>query len=328
VFSVREDILYLRALQERIEVTHKAVILGGGFIGIEFADELKKAGVEDVTVVECAEHCLGLAYDQEFCTAMEEHLRQRGVRLETGRRLVAVEGNGVVEGVTLDDGTLIPADLVLVGIGASPNTDLASVAGLKLGPTGAIAVDRTLRTSAPDIFAAGDCAEKTSYFGGEPSSLKLASIACGEGRVAGANLFQSRRQIPGTLGAWCTAVGELALGTAGLTETAARAKGIDVVAVSSQGINRHPAGMPGAGKLEVKMVFDRRTGRVLGGQVMGDHATGEIANVIAACIQGGMSAEDLSLFQLGTHPALTASPLVYALNNLAEMALVEMERPR
>ncbi len=328
VFAIVKDIPFLERLQQHLAQARNVVVIGGGFIGIEFADEMKKAGANSVTVVECARHCLSLSYDAEFCQRMESHLESRGVTVRTGRRVLEVLGDPKVRSVRLDDGSELPADLVVVGIGAAANVDLARVAGLALGPTGGILVDRTMKTSDPQVFAAGDCAEKTSFLGGQPSALRLASIACSEGRVAGANLFVTRREQAGTVGAWCTAVGDLALGTAGLTEDAAVRRGFDVATASVEGVTRHPGGMPGAGPQKVKMVFDRRTGRVLGGQVMGDAVTGEVTNVIAACIQGGMTAEDLAVFQIATHPALTASPLVYALNNVAEQALCGMAAAR
>jgi len=154
--------------------------------------------------------------------------------------------------------------------------------------------------------------------------LKLASIATLEARIAGANLFGIKRETPGTVGVWSTAVGDVAIGTAGLTETMAKRRGYDVVAVSMEGPNRHPGVMPGAAKTKVKLVFEANSGVILGGQVQGDSTAGEISNIISACIQKRMSAEDIATFQIGTQPALTASPIAYPLVNLAEMAIGEI----
>jgi len=181
-----------------------------------------------------------------------------------------------------------------------------------------------MRTSDESIFACGDCAEKTSFFGGRPSPLKLASIATFEARIAGANLFGIRRENVGTVGVWSTALGGTALATAGLTETMARERGYDVVAATVEGPNRHPGGMPGAANTRVKLVFERHSGVILGGQVMGDAAAGEIINAVSACVQKKMTAEDIAMFQVGTHPALTASPIAYHVVNAAEMAIQQM----
>jgi pyruvate/2-oxoglutarate dehydrogenase complex dihydrolipoamide dehydrogenase (E3) component len=206
------------------------------------------------------------------------------------------------------------------------DVDLAKKAGLRLGLTGGIAVDRTMKTSDDNIYACGDCAEKISFFGGRPSPLKLASIATLEARIVGANLFGIKRENVGTVGVWSTAVEDHALATAGLTECMASARGYDLVAVTIAGPNRHPGTMPGAVTTKVKLVFERNSGVILGGQVMGDATAGEIINAISACVQNRMTAEDIAMFQTGTHPALTASPIAYHMVNAAEMAIGQMRR--
>jgi NADH oxidase (H2O2-forming) len=326
VFPIFKDVSYLEALQKRLQTATQVVVIGGGFIGIEFADEIQKIGKKTVTVLEIAPHCLSLAYDEDFCVEMESVLKARGVHIRTGVRVAEIRGDGRVQSVRLADGTVIPSEVVILGVGAVPNVELAEAAGLKLGPTGAIAVDRAMETSDAHVFACGDCAEKISFFKGRPSSLRLASIATLEARIAGANAYGIRREHDGIIGVWATAVGNLALGTAGLTETAARQNGYDVVAVVAEGPNRHPGGMPGGVMTKLKLVFERRTGELLGGQVQGNGAAGEMINIVSACIQKRMTAEDIALFQLGTHPALTASPVVYHLVNAAEMAIARMGR--
>ena len=324
VYAVVKDVEYLSGLQKRLETVKDVVIIGGGFIGIEFADEINKSGDKSVTVVEIAPHCLGLAYDEELCVEMEDVLKSRGISICTSAKVDRIEGNGKVEKVLLSSGDELKAELVILGIGAVANVDLAQKAGLRLGLTGGIAVDRTMQTSDENIYACGDCAEKISFFGGRPSPLKLASIATLEARIAGANLFGVRRENVGTVGVWSTAVDNHALATAGLTEKMARDRGYDVVAVTIQGPNRHPGTMPGAVPTKVKLVFECNTGVILGGQVMGDSTAGEIINAISACVQNRMTAENMAMFQTGTHPALTASPIAYHMVNAAEMAMKQM----
>ena len=326
VYSIVKDVEYLSGLQQQLEVTKNVVVIGGGFIGIEFADEINKAGDKQVTVVEIAPRCLSLAYDEEFCAEMEKVVTSRGVHIRTSARVERIDGEEKVERVALSDGTEIEADVVILGVGAVANVDLAKKAGLRIGLTGSVAVDRTMQTSDEVIFACGDCAEKISFFGGRPSPLKLASIATFEARIVGANLFGIRRENVGTVGVWSTAVGEVALATAGLTETMAREHGYDVIATTIQGPNRHPGAMPGAANTKAKLVFERHSGVLLGGQVMGDAAAGEIINAISACVQSRMTAEDIATFQVGTHPALTASPIAYHMVNAAEMAIKQMHK--
>jgi len=324
VYAIVKDVEFLSNLQQRLETVEDVVVIGGGFIGIEFADEINKAGDKNITIVEMLPHCLALAYDEELCIEMEKVLESRGINIRTSSKVKKIGGDGKVEKVVLSDGAEIKADVVILGIGAVPNVDLAKKAGLRIGLTGSIAVDRMMQTSDAHIYACGDCAEKISFFGGRPSPLKLASIATVEARIAGANLFGIRRENIGTVGVWSTAVGNHALATAGLTEEMAEKRGYDAVAVTIQGPNRHPGLMPGAVNTRLKLVFERNSGVILGGQVMGGPAAGEVINAISACVQNRMTAEDMAMFQTGTHPALTASPIAYHMVNAAEMAIKQM----
>jgi len=326
VFPILKDIEHLLRLQRRLQSANDVVIIGGGFIGVEFADEIRKMGDKNVTIVEVLPHCLGLAYDDEFCTEMEEVLRSRGIKVCTDVKVEAIQGGDTVKSVVLSDGTEIGADVVIIAVGAAASADLAKNAGLRMVSSGAIAVDRTMMTSDKHIFACGDCAEKLSFFGGGPSPLKLASIATLEARIAGANLFELTRENIGTVGVWSTAVGDFALGAAGLTPIMASQRGYRVVSASVEGPNRHPGGMPGGAKTKVKLLFEANSAVLLGGQVRGNSTSGELVNVIGACIQKRMTADDLATFQMGTHPALTASPIAYPLLNAAEIAIGQIRR--
>jgi NADH oxidase (H2O2-forming) len=326
VFAIAKDVEYLSRLQQWLETAKDVVVIGGGFIGIELGDEINKLGNKNVTVVEILPHCLVLAYDEEFCVEMEKVLESRGVNVRTSAKVAKVSGDERVGKVILSDGTEIKADTVILGVGVVANVDLPREAGLRIGLTGSVAVDRTMKTSDDNIYACGDCAEKISFFGGRPSPLKLASIAALEARIAGANLFGIRRENVGTVGVWSTAVGNVALATAGLTEAMAKERGYDAVAVTIEGANRHPGVMPGAANTKVKLVFECNSGVLLGGQVMGDTTVGEIINAVSACVQSRMTAEQIAMFQIGTHPALTASPIAYHVVNAAEMAIGQMRK--
>ena len=153
----------------------------------------------------------------------------------------------------------------------------------------------------------------------------LASIATGEARVAGANLYGTCYSNPGAVGVFCTVVGERAFGCAGLGEAAAMREGFNVVIGESAGPDRHPASMPGASNVKLKLVFCKQKGLLLGGSASGGSSIGELMNVIGACIQHSVTAYDMALFQMGTHPALTASPIAYHLVNAAEIAVQAMK---
>jgi NADH oxidase (H2O2-forming) len=160
VFIVRKDVAYLRNMLNALNDAKDIVIIGGGFIGVEFADECKKGRDCKVTIVELLPHCIELALDEEFCTEAESVLRDRGIEVLVNSKVEAILGDNSVRGVRLSEGQEIKADMVIIGVGVVPNNELAKKAGLELGPGKAISVDRYMRTTTdPDIFACGDCVE-------------------------------------------------------------------------------------------------------------------------------------------------------------------------
>jgi len=324
VFTIRKEMRYLERLQVALEAAKNIVIVGGGFIGAEFADECNKI-CSNVTIVELLKHCLYLNCDDAFCTQIENKLREVGVRVNTESRVTSIGGNGKVEYVDCENEPRIKSDVVIFALGVVPNTELAIEAGLKIGESGGIYVDQYMVASDPDIFAIGDCAEKYCYFTGKSTPIRLASVAAREGRIAGANLFQPRRRRNcGTIGVFSTLVGGTAIAAAGLTERAATELSFNLLIGEATAVDRHPGTMPDARELRVKLIFDRDNGVLLGGEACGGVAAGEIVNVIAQAIASRMTASDLTISQVGTHPALTASPVVYQIVNAAEEAVMKM----
>ncbi|MCD6518848.1 MAG: FAD-dependent oxidoreductase [Anaerolineae bacterium] len=321
VYAIKKSAPYLEEMIAAMDKAKDILIVGGGFIGVEIAEEANKNRDVNVRIVEMLEHCLLLNYDEEFSTLAEETLRSQGIELYVSERAEAFLGGEQVEKVKLSDGKELPADVVVLGIGAKANAELAKKVGLEIGPTGGIQVNRYMQTSDPDIFACGDCAEKVSFYDGTPSRLKLASIATMEARIAGANLFSIRRANEGVIGVYSTILGNTAFCAAGLTEREAVERGYKVITGTAESVNRHPGSMPGAAPLKVKLVFEAGTHILLGGQVSGAKSAGELINAISACISNRMTADDMATFQMGTHPALTASPIAYQLVNAAEVAL-------
>ncbi len=327
VFPIKKDVQYMENLLNAVNGAKDLVILGCGFIGVEFADECKKNRDVNVTVVEMLNQCLQIAFGEEACKCcqeVEDYLAEKGINVITGARLDEVLGDDKVTGVKLSNGQEIKADLLIVGIGVRPNVDLAEKAGLAVGK-GGIIVDTTMRTSDPNIFACGDCTSKFSFFTGQPSGLRLASIASTEARVAGANLYEISRKNPGVVGVFSTALGKLTVAMAGMSAKGAKECGFDVVTGDAEAADRHPGGMPGMSKMWVRLVFNKVNGELVGGCVRGGPSAGELINTVSACIQNRMSATDIATFQIGTHPAVTASPIAYQLVNAAEMALKSMK---
>jgi len=322
VFTVPKDKEYLDRLIGKLQDKQKIVVIGGGFIGVEISDELKKQG-KDVTVVEILPHILGAVFDKELATKAEEILIDRGVKVEAGVGIQEICGNGKVTSVKLQDGKELEADAVILSMGYKPNVDLAEKAGIKTNELGFIVVDQYLRTHAPDIFAVGDCAEKRDFITNKPIGAMLASTACAEARVTGMNLFilETVRTFSGTISNFATALGDHSFGVAGITEDNARAEGFDIITARFEGVDHHPGKLPGTHKQTVKLVVAKDSGLILGGSVFGSHSAGEIVNVIGLAIQNKMTVSSLLTMQIGTHPLLTAPPTAYPLIKAAELAL-------
>ncbi|NCD35053.1 MAG: pyridine nucleotide-disulfide oxidoreductase [Spartobacteria bacterium] len=323
VFLVKKEFDYLKDLLTKVNAAKNLVIIGGGFIGIEFADECRKGRDNNVTLVEMLPRCLQMALDDEYCDEATDKIKEAGVTVLTEEQVVAITGDGKVEKVTLASGKELPADLVIIGIGAVPSTALAQKAGLELGFRKGIKVDRYMRSvTDPDVFACGDCATKESFFDGRPSGVMLASIASSEARIAGANLFSPTHHNCGAICAFATMLNGRAFGVAGMTERTTKANGMDVIISTAQAPDTHPGGMPESSMQKVKLIFSKDTGILLGGAVSGGRSTGEVVNVLSACINHRMTANDIVKFQMGTHPALTSSPIVYPIVNAACRALM------
>ncbi len=324
VFSIRKDVAYLAHLLDVLKGARDVIIIGGGFIGLEMADECRKLGHLNITVLEMLPRCLFAVFDEELCIRAEEELAKAGIQVLTSQKARALRGNGNVEYVELDSGERLQADAVILGIGVRPDVELAEKAGLTMGPTGGVAVDRHMMTSDPSIFAAGDCAEKVCFFTGKPSKAWLASVATAEARIAGANLFEIRRASKGSISVFSTKIGDLACGLAGIGEKSALESGIAYVVGEAEATSKHPGALPGAKLTRVKLIFRKYSETLIGGQACGGDEIGEMVNVIATMIQAEMTADQIATFQMGTHPLLTASPVVYQPVNAAEVALQKM----
>lgn len=326
VFTIPKDRDYLADVREKLESCEKVVIIGGGFIGVEMADELTKKG-KKITLVEVLPHVLSLAFDSDLSVKAEGILKERGVVLRTGQKLSELQGeNGRVTKVVLEGGESIEADAVILAMGYAPNVALAEKAGIKLNELGAIRVDEYMRTEDKDIFAVGDCAEKFSFITRIVKGLMLASTAVSEARIAGMNLFglSRLRTFGGTIAIFSTSIGGIAFGAAGVTEELARERGFDVVSAGFEGIDKHPKTIPGTAAQYVKLIVNRESGLVLGGAVMGGVSAGELINVIGVVIETKMTINELLTMQFGTHPLLTGPPTGYPLLKAAEAVEIKL----
>ncbi len=328
VWLVKKDFDYLEKMRQAVLKSKDTVIIGGGFIGMELAEELSSLKGLNISVVEKLDFCLGTTFDEEFALAGQEKLKEKGIKIYTKTGVAEIAGQGKVEYVRLDNNEQIPADLVILSIGARPKTNLAKEAGLKIGEKGGIWVDEYMRTNLADIFAVGDCAETKEFFTGKFIPVMLASTAASEARIAGANLYQLEilRENKGTLGAFSTFLNGLTLGAAGFSEKTAKAEGFDIVIGQGEAPNHHPGSLPDTEKIKVKLVFAKSSGILLGGQVMGPTGIAEMINLLSLAIQQGVTLYDFDTLQISTHPLLTSAPTVYPLIIAAQSALMKLNR--
>ena len=272
----------------------EVVMVGGGLIGVEAVEALSDYDCT-VTLVEMTPQILRML-DWEMARLVERHMEANAVKVMTNTRVLSFEGEGQVSGVVTSQGRL-PADLVILGIGVKPNVELAQRAGLQIGPTGAIHVDAAMRTSDPDIYAAGDCAESTDLVTGKPCYVPMGSTANKQGRVAAINICGGEDQFPGVVGSTVCRVFDFCVARTGLTETAARQHGFETTTVLVPDADQ-PHYMPTAKSIIIKLVVDSRTRKLLGAQAVGPGAGDKRMDVAAMAITTGMTVDQLSKVDL------------------------------
>jgi NADH oxidase (H2O2-forming) len=326
VFSISKSLSAITALREKALKAKSVVILGGGFIGAEFADELSRIDGLEVHLVEILPKLLVAAFDDEFCDEVGAALEKSGVTIHTGKRLDTINGKDHVESVTIGGGKKISADMVIVGIGAKPAGGLAEEAGLRVVDEGSIWVDSYMRTTDEGVFAVGDCAVKRDFFTRKKAPIMLASNATTEARIAGTNLFGIRvlRQIQGTISAFSTKIGGISFASAGMTCRACKKEGFRYISADATAPDRHPGTLAGARQLKIKLIFADKSGNLLGGQISGGDSVGELINVVALGIEKNITVREMDMMQIATHPLLTSAPTVHPLINAAHRALAKL----
>jgi NADPH-dependent 2,4-dienoyl-CoA reductase/sulfur reductase-like enzyme/rhodanese-related sulfurtransferase len=272
-----------------------AVVVGGGFIGVEAAENLRHRGLA-VSVVELANQVLA-PLDTEMVAPVHAELRANGVDLALGVGLAKI----LPDAVELADGRVLPADLVVLAIGVRPEVGLAKAAGLAIGPRGGIAVDEAMRTSDPRVFAVGDAVEKLDRIGGEPGLVPLANIANRQGRLVADVIAGRDVRMSGRIGTAIVRVFGLTIAVTGWNERRLRAAGRPYQAVHTHPAN-HAGYYPGAEAMAVKLLFDPADGAILGAQAVGGAGVDKRIDVIATAMRGGLSVEDLADLELAYAP--------------------------
>lgn len=320
VLDVMEDAI---AIQEYIShhAPRRAVIVGGGYIGLEMAENLVERGIE-TRIVQRGDQLFSVI-DRELAERINETLARHGVKLDLCDTVVASCGGstGRVDHVHTAAGEL-PADLVILAVGIAPAVALAPPAGIALGATGAIAVDRQQCTNLPNHYAAGDCAEAWHRLLRRPVWAALGTIANKQGRVAGRVIAGGEATYGGVVGTAITRVFDLEIGRVGLTEREAEAEGFDIVATTLDSTD-HAGYMPDARDLTVKLVAERGSGRLLGGQVLGQAGVAHRVDVLATALYAELTLEELTRLDLAYAPPFNSvyDPIQVAATSLLRKGL-------
>lgn len=291
----------------------QAAIVGGGYIGMEVCEALRKRGVE-VTVFEKMDRVLG-NMDTSITGIIEEHVTAEGVRINKEYSVEAFEADdGRVAGVVTDKG-FHAADMVLLVIGARPNTSLALDLKMELGAAGAIKVDDYLRTSIPDIYAAGDCAESKHIVTGKKVYIPLGTTANKQGRIAGENAAGMNNVFEGVAGTAVTKIFDLEVARTGLSPLEASREGIDHFVSTIKGWSRSSA-YPEGKRITVTYIVEKGSGRLLGAQMVGAEGVAHRIDTLATALYNRMTVSDIARLDLGYAPpfATVWDPILVAAN--------------
>ncbi|KYH42127.1 MAG: NADH oxidase [Candidatus Bathyarchaeota archaeon B63] len=305
-----------RIVNKALEKAKSAVVIGAGLIGLEAAVSFVERGLK-TTVVELLPQVLPAMLDRDMARLVQKHLEEEGINIITDSGVDEILGDDHVSGVSVA-GEEIPADLVIVATGVRPNVQLARDAGIEIGETGGIKTNMRMETSVKDVYAAGDCAESVNMITKRPMASQLGTTAVRQGKVAGVNAAGGYAVFLGCLGSAVTKLLNLEIGVTGLTEYAAGRFGIETVVGSITSKTRADY-YPGGKSIRVKIVVDKDTERIIGGQIIGGEAVTQRINALSFAIQKQMTIRELAKADTCYAPPVneTWEPMVLA----AEVAI-------
>jgi CoA-disulfide reductase len=304
---------------------NRAVVIGGGFIGLEMAENLAERGV-NVTVVELGKQVMA-PIDYEMASIVHAHLRDKGVDLILEDGVKAFKNNGGT--IELASGTEICTDMAILSIGVSPENKLAVMADLNVGARGGIQVNEYLQTSDPDIFALGDAIEVKDYINGNAAMIPLAGPANRQGRIVANNVYGKKEKYKGTLGTSIAKVFDLAVAATGLNE-----KQLKQLGKEYQAVHIHPSShagyYPGAAPIALKLLFNPVTGAIYGAQAVGEDGVDKRIDVISTAIKGDLTVYDLTEIELSYAPPFSSAKdpvnmAGYVASNIIEGAVATVQ---
>jgi NADH oxidase (H2O2-forming) len=327
VFTLRAaaDAVNIRTYLET-EKPRNLVFIGGGYTNLETASLLMsgKPDSYSITIIELMQYPLPLMLDRDLALGVQDYLTEKGLQMKMGEKATKILGeNGRVSGVELASGEQIPADLVLIAVGATPNLELARQLNLDVGKFG-IRVNEFLETSHPDILAGGDCVEKINFITKKPLAGMLRGPAVIQGRLMAKRLAGYAIPFPGILSNSAVRIFDKYYGSVGLTEDVARQEGFTPLVVSAASRSKHGM-IPGVKPWTVKLVFDRKTQKLLGGQIVADSdAPVKEIDTINALILGGQTIPDLTVLMCAGTPDCSSEPSLEPITICAEQALQKL----
>ena len=300
VFTLRNipDTLKIKRYIETAE-PRSAVVVGGGYIGVEMAENLAKAGLQ-VSIVELADHLIA-PLDFDMAADVHRYIKAKGIRLYLNNGVKAIDGSKVI----LQNGE-ISADMVIMSVGVRPETSLAKDCGIVLNSRGSIIVDSRMRTNIPNIFAVGDAVEVKNYVTKSAAFIPLAGPANKQGRIAADNIAGFESEYKGTGGSAVLKLFDMTIATTGLNEKSAEAAGIDFNKIYTYSAS-HASYYPGGNMMSVKILWDRKTLKIIGAQIVGFDGVDKRMDVIASAIRFGAKVTDLAELELCYAPPYSSA---------------------
>ena len=305
IFTLRtvEDTMAIHAFIEQFN-PKSAVIAGGGYIGIEMAENLRHLGL-DVTIVQRPKQLLN-TLDQDMASFVHAKMRAEGITLKLGSSVTGFESNGSGLNVLLKDEAPISTDMVLMAVGVSPDTTLAKLAGLELGIKGSIVVNEHMETSLKDIYAVGDAVEVKHYITGDKALISLAGPANKQGRIAADNICGIQSVYRGTQGSSVIKLFDLTVATTGLNEVAAQKAGLSYEKLVLSPAS-HAGYYPGGKIMTIKLLYENESLRILGAQIVGGDGVDKRIDVIATAIRAGLKVTELQELELAYAPPYSSA---------------------
>mgnify|MGYP000553535618 CR=1 FL=1 len=293
-------------MKEYIEQNHpkSAVLAGGGFIGLELAENLRERGME-VTIVQRPRQLMN-PFDADMASFIHAKMRRHGIKLALGHTVEGFEEKDGGVDVLLKDEPPLHADMVALAIGVTPDTELAKKAGLKLGMKDSIVVNERMETSVPDIYAVGDAVQVRHCVTGQDALISLAGPANKQGRIAADNICGGDSRYAGSQGSSVIKIFDMTAAVTGINETNAKKAGLSVDKVILSPMN-HAGYYPGGKVMTMKVVFEKETYRLLGAQIVGYEGVDKRIDVLAAAIHAGMTAIELKELDLAYAPPYSSA---------------------